>query len=58
MDLLRLLPQEQIRRRVGEEIPAGVILFSSQYGILGQSSQAEILLEQYLQDRKKSGRKI
>ena len=50
--------QEQIRRRVGEEIPAGVILFSSQYGILGQSSQAEILLEQYLQDRKKSGRKI
>ena len=50
--------QEQIRRRVGEEIPTGVILFSSQYGILGQSSQAEILLEQYLQDRKKSGRKI
>lgn len=50
--------QEQIRRRVEEEIPAGVILFSSQYGILGKSSQAEILLEQYLQDRKKSGRQI
>ena len=39
--------QKHLDRRVGDKLRVGAVLFSNEYGLLGQTETAKIIMEQW-----------
>lgn len=54
MDTVMQKIDEVIRRRAGEELDIGAVMFSTEEGILGETKTADVLLEQIRREHPKS----